>query len=726
MRLTLRTLLAYLDDVLEPNAAREIGAKLGESPVAASLVERIKDVLKRRRIGTPDVTGPGSKPNANLVAEYLDNTLVGNDVEEIERICLDSDVHLAEVAACHKILTLVLGEPVEVARSTRERMYALGAVMPSEQASGKSVAAPVSQNGSEQVLNLSQPTVLPKELARSRSQAPLWIGALVLIVFGAWIGLVINDHGLLDFLGSGDADSALAVNDDGNGAPDSAADEAFDDDAGADGAGAEGDNLEVDANGDIELPSNMGVAESATTLTDEQINPPPPDDLSADGTTDEVEMDGDGESAVVVTDVPVIDSQETVIAEPGILEEPADIVVVSPGDEESPAVVSGSGVQVLYDSHEDVLLHLNQLADPPGWFVLARNSVIRDGQSIACPEPFEAQLLVSGAMCRIDLIGGTRLRSVGSIAANGFEFELERGGIVIRHTGGPDDPSANCGLRVAGELMQFKLFPGAILGVQVDRLPPTGRETDTVLVPMTMLTAFIPQGHCVLTAANGVALDLAPEVNGLVTWHSQTGLFVPQNLQAPDWYAALIGERTRAAQQTATRYEEMFLIDQPIESTIPTIVRHDEPRFVEFAVETLGLIGDYAQLARALDSDKETAILAAGREISIWLPLDPENGARLHDELERNVREMSDVDILEVLLWGYDTADAQRTNVSETLVEWLLHDNLAVRLLAFEQIRRFTGVTQNYQPNAPLRHREISTDNWREHLRRNGGALIAP
>jgi hypothetical protein len=124
MRLTLRTLLSYLDDTLDPGQAKVIGQKVAESEQARELMERIKQVTRRRRLTTPPAAGPGGI-DANTIAEYLDNEVTPEQAAEVEQICLASDVHLAEVAACHQILTLVLGEPALVPPSARQRMYGL-------------------------------------------------------------------------------------------------------------------------------------------------------------------------------------------------------------------------------------------------------------------------------------------------------------------------------------------------------------------------------------------------------------------------------------------------------------------------------------------------------------------------------------------------------------------------------------------------------------------------
>ena len=67
MRLTLRTLLAYQDDRLSAANAKELGQKIAKSPFASELIERIREVRRRRRLAMPDK--PVVTIDANLIAE---------------------------------------------------------------------------------------------------------------------------------------------------------------------------------------------------------------------------------------------------------------------------------------------------------------------------------------------------------------------------------------------------------------------------------------------------------------------------------------------------------------------------------------------------------------------------------------------------------------------------------------------------------------------------------
>ncbi|WP_165243946.1 hypothetical protein [Paludisphaera soli] len=123
MRLTLRTLLAWLDDTLPPVQVREIGKQVGSSPLAQELVQRIHRVTRQRRLTVPSKNGPDAT-DPNLVASYLDNDLNAEQVAEYEKKCLTSDVNLAEAASVHQILSL-LGQRVQVPPEAKGRMYLL-------------------------------------------------------------------------------------------------------------------------------------------------------------------------------------------------------------------------------------------------------------------------------------------------------------------------------------------------------------------------------------------------------------------------------------------------------------------------------------------------------------------------------------------------------------------------------------------------------------------------
>ncbi len=124
MRLTLRTLLAYLDDQMDAAEIKQFGQRVAESDAAQELIARIRQITRRRRLTTPPATGPGAF-DPNTVAEYLDSVLPPDQVSDLEKTSLESDVHLAEIAACHQILTLILGQPALVPPTAKERMYEL-------------------------------------------------------------------------------------------------------------------------------------------------------------------------------------------------------------------------------------------------------------------------------------------------------------------------------------------------------------------------------------------------------------------------------------------------------------------------------------------------------------------------------------------------------------------------------------------------------------------------
>jgi hypothetical protein len=125
MRLTLRTLLAWLDGVLPPADQEELATKVAASPVAPKLIERIRDVLARPGLAAPRPDGRGLADDPNTVAEFLDNVLPAEQLEAFERVCIESDVHMAEAADCHAMLAEMARDPGAVApldRRLRKRL----------------------------------------------------------------------------------------------------------------------------------------------------------------------------------------------------------------------------------------------------------------------------------------------------------------------------------------------------------------------------------------------------------------------------------------------------------------------------------------------------------------------------------------------------------------------------------------------------------------------------
>ena len=75
MRLTLRTLLAYLDNILEPADRKILAEKIETSEFAQELIQRMRTVLNNTDLTAPEPVGRGLGRDPNSVAEYLDNAM---------------------------------------------------------------------------------------------------------------------------------------------------------------------------------------------------------------------------------------------------------------------------------------------------------------------------------------------------------------------------------------------------------------------------------------------------------------------------------------------------------------------------------------------------------------------------------------------------------------------------------------------------------------------------
>jgi hypothetical protein len=196
MRLTLRTLLSWRDGMLDDAAAAALGERVAASPAAGQLHDRIREVVARPMLSAPAPEGSGLAADANSTAEYLDNVMPGERIEEFERVCFGSDVQLAEAAGCHEILAELHRNPgaeAAIDRTTVVRLLAAARAAEGREfgTSGREAPGRASRPRGSGRRRLQRPVGNPK-----RASAAAWLMAIaaalllaaLLGVFGWSIG----------------------------------------------------------------------------------------------------------------------------------------------------------------------------------------------------------------------------------------------------------------------------------------------------------------------------------------------------------------------------------------------------------------------------------------------------------------------------------------------------------------------------------------------------------
>ena len=715
MRLTLRTLIAYLDDELQPDQAKEIGQKLTESSYATALVDRIKEVMRRRRLSAPELFGKGAGLDPNLVAEYLDSELTPAEVVDVEKICLDSDMHLAEVAACHQILTLVLGDPVEVRQETRSRMYGLGPVAINDvvRANDFMGALPTDESRSIPMIASSASSshsgsadqALPDYLQPQTSWKRSGMLALVLLIGVGWINLLMRDPTM---------NSRLRP------------------DARPEGESSSSDKT-ASAAGD--LPGANVAKTPATTDSSKdpqlaQLNPAnsnKPRDVRVVAPKELPEIEPEVVPAKPVKPLPT----------PPQPVEPANKPAVEP--DEAPLVKLLPAQKLVRVSKDGILLRFDSEAHD--FVVLPKGAELKSGDRLACPEPFRADLVVGDDLCLVALNGGTALRTFGPDEHAALGFDVEQGALLFEarslmsaeeepNAAKPPKPSLPITLLLHGQRTRLELASDdAVCGLEVHRHESTRFETD-LATPSFTASLYVARGSIRFINADGKAATI--EGPGFLPITSDAAANVKNSeigrasqLVLPDW---LEPDPKRAAAKLKrpynTAFEKEFDADQPLLLGMPAVVSNPRPAISELAVKCLALTDSHEPLVKAMSrGDHREARLVAITGLRQWLPLDPRNRVFLKAELAKHFLP-SDADAVYRLLWGFDQSDAKIPATSRTLVGWLESEQLAIRELAFFHVQRLTGLKHEYSPITPFGQRQAAVQRWYSHLEKKGGALV--
>lgn len=126
MRLTLRTLLAYRDGVLDAVHVSELKKKFEESATAQSISQKIEAGIRNRKLIPLPIDAKGFGVDPNDVATFLDGTMPLDRLPEMERRCLESNSLLAEAAASHEILSRALRVNSPVSMELLDRLFLIG------------------------------------------------------------------------------------------------------------------------------------------------------------------------------------------------------------------------------------------------------------------------------------------------------------------------------------------------------------------------------------------------------------------------------------------------------------------------------------------------------------------------------------------------------------------------------------------------------------------------
>lgn len=734
MRLTLRTMLAYLDGVLDPADTDTLGKKIQESDFASGLSQRLKAVLKKVRLEAPKLDAKGLGNDANTVAEYLDSSLPQDRVGDFERICLESDKHLAEVGACHQILTLVLGKPADVPEEMRARIYALqNPEQPSAPAlwhpagahpatahsptaarepvaSNTAVVAPivpspppaprVPANGKPA---LQPPLLVPDYLRAGRQRtagpiAALLVAAIALIAAGVWL---LRSDGAARFFKSmqiamnAPADSAQPANGEKTepvatepgkeSAPDSAASVAV---------------LPTTP------PVNAELEKAAPPLT----APPIPD--VAPTTAPPVSLPPAAEPAPPPAAAPPLPMPMPVIPDvPAEAKPPAPDAnapkTAPPPSEQRSLVEVGR-----YTSDIQLLASL----DPSDglWKRKITSASVFAGERLIVLPPYRPQLAVPGAQVTFVNQGGLQMDSPGEL---GSRLKVDYGRLIVVAVGAA---GAQLDLDLGGVKGIATLVDAdSSLAIRVARWLPPGVDPEAV-VGLTIVELFNTKSRVTWQEVGQDRVEITPK--HVLSYIGPETPRVQGPFQSPDWVD--VRNTPPIDRQASLSLESLLDQARPLTLALQEASQDRRVEVRSLSARCQVVLDEFEPMIRELSD---------ARQYSFWnieidalkaaLNRSPQAAADIKATLER----LRGADAAELyrLLWGYGPEQLEKGAAAQ-LVKFLEHEQMDVRVLAFHNLVAITGAQEYYRPERLPGQMKAPIQNWKDRLAKGGITYKAP
>jgi hypothetical protein len=696
MRLTLRTLLAYLDDRLASSNARELGQKLSSSPLATELAERIREVVRRRRLADDAVRQ--KTIDANLIAEYLDDQLTPELVALIEKEILASDHCLAEVAATHQILGL-LSDPVEIESGLKERLHRMD---PS--------AIAADENGAQLATAAADWQPLAPQLEAVQRSPMILLAIMVL----GWLGLLATD---VDLFNSRPAETVVvAVNE---------LEPVVDREPADDQPLLAQAEPQAADNGEPTAPP--AAAQPVMSAEDDPAGSATP----ADATAAVAEENSITPVAPQEVPGPAEPSDPAAVpneSEPGLPQPPVRAQQLRLTDSFGMTVVSSpDGAPWQWAT----MLGAGQALD---W-----DSVLRT-RIVGIAEPYSAVVEnIQGGWSAV--VRGSSLFAAMETDATGIR--MYDGSMVLLRGVLAEQQGAPVAVGVGDRVLHISLpDDGQRIGVQVLPMMSTTEQVvvdDSVAVAQGSPTLLPLSNPCMVLifAADGdvaVRFDEAEDPvtirrGSVLQWDTNSDTLpdvsAALTIIIPEWVTESPDPQTDATKILLSKLATGLQKNESITSAALSLSEDRNPQIAAYAMKLPVMLRRVDELAIMLmQSESQVVRRESIMGLEQILYQVPQGAVRIREVLETRLPESSLADAMR-LLEGVTRTAAEERDISEWLVAMLDSKRVALRELAIYNLERVTGDDQGFDAG-DASGRVAAVRRWQRILSRNNGRLVLP